>query len=181
MRGESPTAAALGDGWVRLPPIVRQLHEPCAAVGSFSIERGTGPIVSVLCWLSGLPRPGTEVPTRLEVRQGLDAFTWARRFGEDVLVTHQRAIGPGAIAERLGMIECIFRPEAGAEGLDYRQTGASVCVGSLRLPLPRVLSPRVEGWTRALGDTMDVEVVVSAPLIGRLLRYHGAVRPEPIE
>jgi hypothetical protein len=179
-RGESPTAVALGDDWVRLPPIVQRLHEPCTAVGSFRIERGTGSIVTVLCWLSGLPRAGTDVPTRVEVRQGPDAFTWARRFGDDVLVTRQRAIARGTIAERFGMIECSFRPEASGQGLDYQQTGASVCVGSLRLPLPIALWPRVEGRTRGLGDTMDVEVVVSAPLVGRLLRYHGAVRPEPI-
>jgi uncharacterized protein DUF4166 len=177
----SPTAVALADDWDRLPPIVRQLHEPCAAIGSFHIERAGGLIATVLSWLSGLPRPGTDVPTRLEVRPGLATFTWVRHFGEDVLVTYQRALGPGAIAERLGMIECVFLPTAHSKGLEYQQTGASVCVASLRIPLPCSLAPRVKAWTRAIGDRMEVDVVVSAPVVGTLLHYRGAVHPETIE
>jgi uncharacterized protein DUF4166 len=179
--GDSPTAIALGDDWGRLPPIVRELHEPCAAIGSFHIERASGPIAAVLSWLSGLPRPGTDVPTRLEVRPGLATFTWVRHFGEDVLVTYQRALGPGAIAERLGMIECVFLPTAHKEGLEYQQTGASVCVGPFRIHLPRSLAPRVKAWTQAVGDLMEVDLVVSAPVAGTLLHYRGAVRPETIE
>ena len=180
-RSHSPTAVALGDDWNRLPPIVRQLHEPCGAIGSFHIERGAGLIAAVLAWLSGLPRPGMDVPTRLEVRPGLTAFTWIRHFGEDVLVTYQRALGPGAIAERLGTIECVFLPTAHGEGLEYQQTGASVCVGALRVPLPGFLAPRVKARTQAVGDMMEVDVVVSAPVVGALLHYRGAARPPMTE
>jgi hypothetical protein len=174
----SPTRVALGDSWDDLPPIVQRLHESCDAWGLFEIERGSGPAATLLCWLSGIPRPGTRVSTRLTVREGPQSFIWTRRFGEDSLVTEQRAIARGIIAERLGMIECIFRPEAKGEGLDYQQTGASLCTGSLRLPLPRVLWPRVEGRAQGRGETMDVEVVVSAPFVGKLVRYYGAVRLE---
>jgi hypothetical protein len=146
---DSPTARALGSSWAQLPLVVRRLHGPCAVCGSFAVERGRGWTAAVVAQLFGLPAPGRDVPTSLEVRAGRCEFTWARRFGTRPLVTHQRALGGGALAERLGGIECVFELIATPEGIEYRQTGARLCAGPLRFPLPRVLAPRVEARTRA--------------------------------
>jgi hypothetical protein len=172
-----PTALALGAEWGRLPAIVRRLHEPGGAAGRFEIQRGPGWLAALCCRLGGLPRPGTDVSTHLAVTARPGAYEWSRRFGAEPLVTWQRVCAPGRIAERLGPIECEFVPMAGDDGLEYRQTAAAVCLGPLRLPLPRPLSPRVGAWARAADDAMQVEVTLDAPLIGRLMRYRGRVRP----
>jgi len=173
---DSPTARALAGSWAQLSAVVRRLHGPCAVHGRFVVERGEGWAVALVAWIFGLPAPGPEVTTSLEVRAGRHEFTWDRRFGTRRLITHQRALRGGTLAERLGGIECVFELTATHDAIEYRQSGARLCAGPLRLPLPRPLAPRVEARVRALGESMEVEVVLSAPVIGRLMRYRGMVQ-----
>ncbi len=160
-----------------MPAVVRRLHCSCRVTGRFDIERGAGWLAGPAAYLFGLPPAGRDVATSLVIEPDRGGLKWSRRFGATRLVTHQRALGDGIIAERIGAIECSFVPLASAEGIEYRQTGARLCAGPLRLPLPRILSPRVEAWVRARGEAAEVDVAVSAPLIGRLVHYRGVVQP----
>jgi hypothetical protein len=128
--------------------------------------------------LSGLPDRGTDVPTRLEVRPDAVGLTWIRHFGAQPLVTRQRALGRGAVAERLGVIECSFEPRVTADGIEYRQRDARLCLGPLRVPLPSLARPRIEARAWARDQVMEVDVVLHLPFVGWLLRYRGFVRPE---
>lgn len=82
------------------------------------------------------------------------------------------------MVERFGSFECVFRLRPTARGIDYDLVGAALVRGHLRLPLPRALAPRVRAETRGEEGAMRIEVSMAAPLFGRILRYHGLVRPE---
>ena len=174
----SPTAQALGGRWADLPEVVRRLHGPCAARGPFEVEAGRSWPARMLARVFGLPGSGSAVDTRLEVTAGSGQYIWIRRFAGRRLATRQRVLASGTIAERLGPIECLFTLEATDDGIEYRQTGARLCAGPLRMRIPKRLRPHVEARACAQGAAMAVEVTVHAPLAGRLLRYRGTVREE---
>lgn len=95
------------------------------------------------------------------------------------MTSRQRRLAGSLMAERLGSFECRFRLRPTPRGIDYEQLGAALFAGPLRLPLPRPLAPRVTATTWAEGDErMGLDVTISAPLIGQVLRYHGFVTPE---
>ena len=45
------------------------------------------------------------------------------------------------------------------------------------IPLPRFLSPRVDSFVEARGESWFVEVTIRMPLVGMVCRYSGEVRP----
>ena len=85
------------------------------------------------------------------------------------------------MAERRAAFECRFRLRATPRGIDYEPVGVAVALGALRLPLPRRLGPWVLATTWAEGRGMGLDVSISAPFFGRVLRYYGVVTPEDEE
>ena len=83
----------------------------------------------------GMPRPSRAVRTTLDVQPEGDELVWRRDF----------EIDGGRIAERRGPIELRLRVTVHDGGIEYRCDGARLRVGSLRIPLPSFLAPRVEG------------------------------------
>jgi hypothetical protein len=171
----------LGAAWAELPLVVRRLHQNVSARGRVTIEHGRGWPARLLARLLGFPPAGNEVPTRLEVARGDGEQVWSRRFGEHTMVSRQRLGPSNLLAERFGSFECWFRLRATTAGIDYDLTGTSLVLGGLRLRLPRALAPHVRARTWAANDAMGLDVSISAPLFGRLLRYHGVVSPEADE
>jgi hypothetical protein len=178
MQAPSLYAGVLGSGWEGLPSRLRRLHEEGAATGSFTIRRGRGPLAALACWLCGFPAAGEDVPTRLRVRQDGELQYWERSFGGHPLVTVQRAWPEGLLGERLGPMECVFRLRASAQGIAYEQVGTWLCLGSWRLPLPRLLGPRIEALATEVPEGMRAWVKVGSALAGWLLTYEGVVNPE---
>ena len=97
------------------------------------------------------------------------------------MVSTQRRFHEDQMAERMGLFECRFRLRPTLGGLDYEPSGAALAMGARWVPLPRLLAPRVTASTWAEGSDMGLDVEVFAPFIGRVLRYHGRVRPDEIE
>lgn len=178
MQVSSLYAGVLGSSWAGLPSRVRRLHEEGAAAGCFTIRRGRGPLAALACWLCGFPAAGEDVPTRLHVRQDGEVQRWERSFGGHPLVTVQRAWQGGLLGERLGPMECVFRLRAVAQGIAYEQVGTWLCLGPWRLPLPRLLAPRIEGLATEVPEGMRVQVKIGSALTGWLLTYEGVVIPE---
>jgi hypothetical protein len=79
------------------------------------------------------------------------------------------------MVERMGIIEMGIRLEVGGGALNYQTVSAALRLGSLRVPLPRWLSPYITAWERAVGDMnqIHVSVEVTLPLLGRLIAYDG--------
>src|SRR5262249_19440016 len=120
---------------------------------------------------------GEGVITLLEVSAYEDYQEWRRDFAGQKLVTRQYLLGDGRFGERSGLVELCFRPAVIGSELHYRQEGARVCRGPLRIPVPAWFRPRVEARAGAEpGDTrMQVDIRVSMPILGTLVSYRGPV------
>jgi Domain of unknown function (DUF4166) len=169
--------ALLGPAWAALPLVVRRLHQEGRARGRVTIERGRPGPATWLARLLRFPPARENVATLLAVEDRGQDQVWSRCFGEHTLVSWQRRAGD-CLAERFGSFECVFRLHPNARGIDYDLVGAALAFGSLRVPLPRGLAPQVSARTWAEENGMGLDVSMSAPLFGRILRYHGLVRPE---
>ena len=129
-----------------------------------------------LCRLVGLPPPGEEVETRLAVTMEGERERWVRRFGERPLISDESPGADGLLVERVPPVELRFRLEPEAGALLFRQVGAALRVGRLRLPLPAFLAPRVSAREAPAGNgAVHVEVTVRAPLLGPIFGYEGTV------
>lgn len=178
LQGASLYEEVLGARWSGLPGTVRRLHEPGCARGVFAIRRSAGVMAAVLGWLSRFPAAGEQVPTQLVVRQDGALQRWERSFGGHALTTVQRAREGGLLGEQLGPVECVFQVRPVEGGLVYEQVGAWLCLGPLRLPMPRVFAPRIEASAIEVPEGMKVRVTIGSALVGWLLTYEGLVRPE---
>jgi hypothetical protein len=54
----------------------------------------------------------------------------------------------------------------------------ALCLGWLRVPLPRWLGPRITACESGERDQVHVSVDVQVPLLGRLLAYQGTLTVE---
>jgi hypothetical protein len=170
-------AELLGADWATLPPVVRRLHQEGHARGQVTIERGGHWPARLLARVLGFPAAGRAVATHLVVERRGEEQVWSRRFGEQVLASRQRRAAD-LLAERFGSFECLFRLRPTARGIDYDLVGAALALGGLRLALPRFLAPRGGATTWAEEDAMGLDVSLWAPVWGRILRYHGLMKPE---
>jgi hypothetical protein len=95
------------------------------------------------------------------------------------VTTEQRELTPNAIAERFGCLEFHFRLETEDGATRYRQIGAWLRIGPIRVLLPWMLAPHVDGLERQIGrDAFNVHVRVTWPLSGPILEYDGDVHIE---
>jgi hypothetical protein len=144
--------------------------------GTFRIRRGEGRLAWFAAAILRLPAAGDAVATRLTVLRTASGEKWTRCFAGSELITNQSAANDGTMRERFGLIEIICRLEADCYEIRYRQVGAAICLGGLRLSLPRRLWPVVEGIEQAHGPNQTrVSVRVTVPLIGHLISYDGTV------
>jgi hypothetical protein len=172
----------LGPAWDRLDPAVRRAHlldGTLAVRGRFRIWCAPGRLARVLCRLVRLPPAGADIETRLVVTGDGDRERWERSFGGHRLVSEERAASNGQLIEWMPPVELRFRLEAEAGALRFRQAGAALRLGRLRLPLPAAVAPRVDAREAPAGDggAVRVTVAVRAPLVGRLFEYEGVVEP----
>lgn len=171
----------LGEAWNDLDEPVRRLHMrgsgPCGE-GTFEVTGGNF-VARALARLARLPATGERVRVRLSVTilEGIGE-RWHRTFEVRAFDTVQREGKGNLLAERAGPFELLFRLSEERGSLVYKQSGAALRVGLLRVPLPRVLAPRVEARERGADDGRSVEVHVrsSAPLVGLVLSYEGCLR-----
>ncbi|HEV7519392.1 MAG TPA: DUF4166 domain-containing protein, partial [Thermoanaerobaculia bacterium] len=169
----------LGAAWNDLPEPVRRGHDtshPLCYCGALSVRGGRSAAARLVAALLRLPRPGEGVPVRLVVTPEVDGCCWRRTFGARTLVTRQCCRG-GQLVERFGILDLCFVPLVKERRLRYRQTAAALRVGRLRLPLPRPLMPVVaaDAWVAEGESEMRIEIRITAPLVGIVLEYGGAV------
>jgi len=162
---------------------VRLLHSTGALMrgaGSFNVRRGNRRAARLLASLFRLPETGENVSTRVVVTPCRDGERWHRTFAGKSFVTKQRAHAGPFLAERIGMIEILFRLEVKNGALFYQQTMAVLNLGRWRMPLPGWLAPRVVASEQvAAGATrVQVSVSVDAPVVGLLVAYSGTIERE---
>lgn len=167
----------LGPAWDGLDESVRQAHgvdPPPKAVGSLRVRQRPGRWAGLLLRAAGVPAAGEAVPVRLVVERHRHGERYRRSFGGAPLVSRQRAAGAGLLDERFGVLGLRFRLAVEDGALVYRQVGAAVWLGPLRLPLPGWGAPRVRAREEGDGPGRTrLTVEVRGPGGGLLFAYGG--------
>ncbi len=168
----------LGNSWDELATSVRRMHlEDGAAfrgVGSFRIRYGNGRLGRLLVRLLRLPSATEAANTRLVITPLGQGERWERNFDDQSLVSRQWEARSGRLLEQIKLLELEFRLEVRAGALLYRQVGAALRLGPLRVPLPRRIAPHVEAREEP-DDANRIHVVVAVTLAraGLLIAYEG--------
>ena len=128
-----------------------------------------------------LPEAG-EVPVALAVRREGEGEVWDRRFGARAVRSVQRLAGD-RVAERFGppfgAVEVLLRLAVEDGALRFATEGAVLCLGRLKLPLPRWAGPAVEAREAPAASPETVHFAVRVTLFRRpLLAYEGDLRLE---
>jgi hypothetical protein len=169
----------LGPAWETLSESLRRAHlrgERLQLHGTFRIRRGDRRLSQLVATFLRLPATGDSVATTLHVARTATGEQWVRWFGGVILTTDQSATSDGTMCERFGMIEIVCRLETAGDAIIYRQVGAALWLGGLRLRLPRFLWPKVDGIEEIdQSDMTHVSVRVVVPFIGHLISYDGCV------
>lgn len=173
----------LGAAWHSLPAALTRLHHGTTevhATGVFEVRRGDSWLARAVGWLFRLPPAATEAIVVLRVTLHGAGERWWRSIGGVELVTEQFATPSGQLAERFGPVQLVFALDPAVDGFCFRQTAAALCLGPLRLPLPRLFAPRVSATVAAApdDDRAQVAITMMLPLVGLLLRYAGHIRVE---
>ncbi len=183
-RGAVPPALyrrLLGPSWYELAACVRRMHlEDGAAslrgVGSFRIRYGNARLGRLLARLLRMPSATEAANTRLVVTPIGRGERWERSFDEQSLISRQWEAQGGRLLERIKLLELEFRLEIRAGALLYRQVGAALRLGPLRVPLPRRMAPHVEAREEPGGANRTlVAVAVTVPRVGLLISYEGHI------
>jgi hypothetical protein len=171
----------LGAAWTDLDEAVRSMHLDGVIFNgqaTFQVRHGRNPVARLLAWLARLPPPGAAVPTRLTVTRCGAGERWQRRFGTRTLDSTQLPGIGGCLNERFGALVFRFRLVASGGALEYRQVGAALRLGPLRVPLPAWLAPRASGREAPVpAGRTRVTAAVTLPLVGLLIAYDGEVGP----
>jgi hypothetical protein len=165
----------LGKDWLALAENIRCAHSVGAELhGVFRISLGAGWVVKQLvCW-SDLPPAAEAADTHLKIFSEDAGERWERRFDDKSFTTRQWKGKDGFLVERFGKWELHFKLYVKEGNLFYDQSGARLCLGALRIPMPLACAPRVsakemrDGVARVL-----VSVTVTLPLVGQLISYDG--------
>jgi hypothetical protein len=168
----------LGASWHDLEVAVRRFHDSGAtvrAVGVFQVRHGSNSLARTLARFAHLPAAGEDVEVKLQVTALEEGEEWSRMFAGHPLVSRQSNRSDGLLVESVGIVEIRFRLAVVGGTLSYQMVSAALRFGSLRLPLPHWLSPRITAWEKAAGDLNQIQVSVDVifPLIGCLLAYEG--------
>lgn len=164
----------LGDKLDVLPQPLRKFHESpggARAQGTFHVTRGPGRLRGWLAALLGFPPTAPNVPLELQVAVEGDRERWIRRFDKHPLETLQWQ-SRNLLIESGGPMRFGFELIADKSSLRYRLVRAWFCL----VPLPRWLSPRLEGIESHREGGWNVEVKFALPVVGMLIRYEGFVR-----
>ena len=167
-------ARAIGPEFDALPSPIRDLHEASGRTvwrGEAMTEGASGPLAALVASVFGFPGAQAACPAEVLIDADGDRSIWRRRIGGhgfSSVLSNPRS--GGRVSERFGLLsmDLSLTPEGGR--LVYRVDGWRLGP----LPLPRALGPstRAHEEVDALGRfVFDVEI--SAPLIGRLVRYRG--------
>lgn len=136
----------------------------------------------MLAWMLRMPPATGAAKTRLTVTPSGSGERWERSFDDWLLITTQRQASDGCLIERFGLLELRFRLEVREGTLFFRQAGAALGLGKLRISLPRWMAPRVEAREEAAErDLTHVKVTVAVPVAGRLISYEGHIRRQEVK
>lgn len=191
MNGASLYQQALGPAFSALAPSLRRFHGSGQrhVQGTLRVRVGSHPLARAFLWLGRLPgahETAAACHLRLSCDEDEKSERWDRRIGPHRIISIQKLVasrainqerpssaGTGEIIERFGLLtlDLLLRVKQGNLWLRSR---AARFAG---VSLPAWFAIRVVARERAVGaDSFHVDVRVSSPLTGCLLKYRGMLR-----
>lgn len=165
----------LGKDFSKLPTILQQFHslpEGGCADGIIAVERGAGVLRHIAAQVLRLPSAGKKVPLRLQVIPEDGKEIWIRHFDGQSLKTIQWQDG-SYLVEKAGPLQFVFQLAADEHGLTFHPHPNRI--GGIQVP--ECISLRVSANARSLGNCWNIEVIITAPLLGTITTYKGEVIP----
>jgi hypothetical protein len=165
---------AIGPAFDSLPEPIRALHEtPGRSLwrGRAMTEGASGPLAALAARVIGFPRAQADCEAEVAIDADGERSIWRRRIGGHGFASIlSRPREGGQVSERFGPLSMDLRltPEGGR--LVYRVDGWRAGP----IPLPRFLCPATEAFEEVDAEGRFVfDVTITAPLLGRLVRYRG--------
>lgn len=167
----TPYAQLLGPALATLPLPCRAIHERFGRFsGRISVQPAELGLLRLVTRLMGMPGAVRDAPFEFETSACGAGARWTRKIGRQVMVTRQRAMPDGTLAETIGPMTLAARVIAEPQGLRLETAWLRV----LGLPVPRLLWPRVmtREWAREGRYHFDIHIAL--PMIGtRVIAYSG--------
>lgn len=164
----------LGDDWKLLAENIRLAHSVMSSRrGRFRVAHGTSWLARRMAQWSRLPAAVEDVETCLEIIAEGQTERWLRRFGSNDFTTRQWEGKNRLLTEQFGEWELAFKLCAVDGKLLYEQRGAKLSLCGVRIAVPRMCAPLVVASEMSDGERVLVSVVVTLPLVGRLISYEG--------
>lgn len=167
-------ARAIGPAFEALPDAIRVLHEtPGRSVwrGRAITEGASGPLAALVARIVGFPAAQADCEAEVRIDADGQRSIWKRRIGGQTFWSVLSHPGEGGrIEERFGLLSFRLCLTPKRDRLVYTVEGWRLGP----IPLPRKLAPRTRTHERLDAEGRFVfDVEISAPLIGRLVRYCG--------
>jgi saccharopine dehydrogenase-like NADP-dependent oxidoreductase len=166
----------LGNAFDDLPTAIRQAHDVRGFLALEGEADATGPdnwIGRAIAVLFRLPRPGKNLPVRVEMRSEADGSeTWTRIYPGVTMRSNLR--DPDPVTQE---IDEVFGPVA--VHLAWRITADGLALTTLHarlfgIPLPSFLTPRSNAREDIdANGTFRFDVPIALPLIGTIVHYRG--------
>lgn len=165
---------AIGPAFDDLPEPIRALHEtPGRSLwrGRAMTEGASGPLAALAAWVIGFPRGQADCEAEVAIDADGERSIWRRRIGGHGFASIlSRPRAGGRVSERFGPLSMDLRLTPEGERLIYRVEGWRAGP----IPLPRFLCPATDAFEEVDSEGRFVfDVTITAPLLGRLVRYRG--------
>jgi saccharopine dehydrogenase-like NADP-dependent oxidoreductase len=170
----------LGVVYDALPPAIRRAHEVRGVLVLEGTADASGSGRLLAKWIARLfrlPRPGSDLPVRVEMRSEDDGSeTWTRSYPGVTMRSNLRNADPRThqLDEVFGPVSIRLQWTATGHGLQLETVGAHL----LGCPLPDFLRPRSRASETVGADgQFYFDVPIALPLIGTIVHYKGNLRP----
>ncbi len=170
----------LGKAYDALPLVIRQAHEVHGVLvleGRADAASPDNVLGALIAWLFRLPRSGSNMPVRVEMRSEDDGSeTWTRTYPGVTMRSNLRNPDPAThqVDEVLGPLTIRLQWKPSAHGLQLETQGARL----LGCPLPNFLRPHSHAEETVGADgQFHFDVPITLPLIGTIVHYKGSLKP----
>jgi saccharopine dehydrogenase-like NADP-dependent oxidoreductase len=164
----------MGEHFNTLPTLVAGMHTIIGnggAIGDAKVTRGRSLLAQLVCQIMGFPPDGqTSLHVNFDEHNGKEK--WTRTFG-DVAFSSVLRERNGQLCERFGPLSFVFDLGVHDQALHMLMRGWS----AFGIPMPSWLGPSTQAREWQDGDDFRLDVSIDLPLIGRVVRYEGRLKP----
>jgi len=169
----------LGPKYHELAHVLQKFHASDShgrARGKLAVEHGSGKAARILAWAMRLPEETTQVDVTLQISADKDHELWDRTFGSRQLRTRCSA-WKGLLVESMGSVVLGFELQVEDGGLRFFHKRSWL----LGVPLPPWCAPHAQAQVTPAGERWKIDLRLTHPLLGPIVRYYGTMVPAPPE